>query len=60
MGCTTGGQEQRIGPFRDAEHARWWVDNSAIYKRAPWVFELEDLETRERVRLTGFRDTDWD
>ena len=60
MRCTTAGQERRFGPFRDAEHARGWVESAAINKRAPVVFELEDLETRERVKLTGFRDSDWD
>ena len=57
--CTTAGLEQRHGPFADAEGARRWVESAAISKRVPFVFELEDLETRERVRLSGFSDTDW-
>ena len=60
MVCTTVGLENRIGRFRDADAARWWVENSAVHKRPPFVFELEDLESGERVRLTGFRDSDWD
>jgi hypothetical protein len=58
--CTTVGLEKKIGPFRDAEDARSWVNSAAISKRPPLVFELEDSETGERVRLTGFSDSDWD
>jgi hypothetical protein len=58
--CITAGQEKTEGPFKSAEDATSWVNSAAISKRAPFVFELEDLETRERVRLTGFRDSDWD
>jgi len=36
------------------------VNSSAISKRPPFVFELEDLETGDRIRLTGFSDSDWD
>jgi len=60
MTCTIAGHEKRFGPFQDSEDARGWVDSAAISKRAPFVFELEDLETGERVKLTGFRDSDWD
>jgi len=58
--CTLAGLEQRVGPFRDADGARGWVNSSAISKRPPFVFELEDLETGDRIRLTGFSDSDWD
>jgi hypothetical protein len=58
--CTTAGLEQRFGPFQDADAARSWVNSAAISKCVPFVFELEDLETGERVRLTGFADSDWD
>jgi hypothetical protein len=36
------------------------VNRAAISKRVPYMFELEDLESGERVRLTGFSDSDWD
>lgn len=58
--CISAGLERRFGPFRDAVAARSWVNRAAISKRAPFVFELEDLETGARVRLTGFSDSDWD
>ncbi len=58
--CVSAGLEQRFGPFRDVAAARSWVNRAAISKRAPFVFELEDLETGLRARLTGFSDSDWD
>jgi len=58
--CTTGGLENEYGPFQTIEDVRVWVDRAAISKRAPMVFAAEDLETAQRVKPTGFSDTDWE
>jgi hypothetical protein len=33
--CPTAGLERWVGPFRDAEAARNWVNTAAISKRVP-------------------------
>jgi hypothetical protein len=58
--CPRGGLEYSPGSFQTIEAARRWVERSAINKRAPMRFAVDDTETGERVMLTGFHMSDLD